>query len=54
LDIVSICERPDLKGEADTAFRVKWPEFLFPHDPIMKQYEAQVAESFPQYNVLAG
>ena len=52
MDIVTTCERPDLKGEADTAFRVKWPKFLFPHDPIMKQYEAQVAEFFPQYDVL--
>ena len=52
MDIVTTCERPDLKGEADAAFRVKWPEFLFPHDPIMKQYEAQVAEFFPQYDVL--
>lgn len=52
MDIVTTCERPDLKGEADAAFRVKWPEFLFPHDPIMKQYEAQVSEFFPQYDVL--
>ena len=52
MDIVTTCERPDLKDEADTAFRVKWPEFLFPHDPAMKQYEAQVAEFFPQYDVL--
>jgi hypothetical protein len=52
MEIVTTCERPDLKNEADEAFRVKWPEFLFPHDPIMKQYEAQVAEFFPQYDVL--
>jgi hypothetical protein len=52
MDIVTTCERPDLKDEADEAFRVKWPEFLFPHDPIMKRYEAQVAEFFPQYDVL--
>jgi hypothetical protein len=52
MDIVTTCERPDLKDEADTAFRVKWPEFLFPHDPIMIQYEAQVVELFPQYDVL--
>lgn len=52
MDIVTAGERPDLKGEADTVFRVKWPEFLFPHDPIMKQYEAKVAEFFPQYDLL--
>lgn len=52
MDIVTTCQRPDLKGEADAAFHVKWPEFLFPHDPIMKRYEAQVAEFFPQYDVL--
>jgi hypothetical protein len=52
MDIVTTRDRPDLKDEADTAFRVKWPEFLFPHDPVMKQYEAQVAEFFPQYDVL--
>lgn len=52
MDIVTSSERPDLKVEAEAAFRVKWPEFLFPHDPIMKQYEAQVAEFFPRYDVL--
>lgn len=52
MEIVTTRDRPDLKDEADTAFRVKWPEFLFPHDPVMKQYEAQVAEIFPQYDVL--
>jgi len=52
MDIVTTCERPDLKDEAEAAFRVKWPEFLFPHDPLMKQYEAQVIEFFPQYDVL--
>ena len=36
MDIVTTCERPVLKGEADAAFRVKWPEFLFPHDPIVR------------------
>jgi len=52
MEIVTSCERPELKREADAAFRVKWPEFLFPHDPITKRYEAQVAEFFPQYDVL--
>lgn len=52
MDIVTTCGRPDLKDEADAAFRVKWPEFLFPHDPMMIQYEAKVVEFFPQYDVL--
>jgi len=52
MEIVTTRDRLDLKGEADAAFHVKWPEFLFPHDPIMKRYEAQVAEFFPQFDVL--
>lgn len=52
MEIVTTCDRPDLKDEADAAFRVKWPEFLFPHDPMMIQYEAKVVELFPQYDVL--
>jgi len=52
MDVVTTSQRPDLKEEAEAAFRVKWPEFLFPHDPVMIQYEAQVAEFFAQYDVL--
>jgi hypothetical protein len=52
MEIVTSCERPDLKGAADAAFQVKWPEFLFPHDPVAKEREARVAEFFPQYDVL--
>ncbi len=52
MEIVTSGERPDLKAQADTAFRVKWPEFLFPHDPATQRYEALVAEFFPQYDVL--
>ena len=51
MDVVTSSERPDLEDEAGAAFRVKWPEFIF-HDPIAKQYVAQVAERFPQYDVL--
>lgn len=51
MDVVTSSERPDLEDEAGAAFRVKWPEFIF-HDPIAKQYLAQVAECFPQYDVL--
>ncbi len=51
MDVVTSNERPDLEDEAGAAFRVKWPEFIF-HDPIAKQYVAQVAECFPQYDVL--
>jgi hypothetical protein len=51
MDVVASNERPDLEDEAGAAFRVKWPEFIF-HDPIAKQYVAQVAECFPQYDVL--
>lgn len=51
MDVVTSLERPDLEDEAGAAFRVKWPEFIF-HDPIAKQYVAQVAECFPQYDVL--
>ena len=51
MDVVTSNERRDLEDEAGAAFRVKWPEFIF-HDPIAKQYVAQVAECFPQYDVL--
>ena len=51
MDVVTSNERPDLEDEAGAAFRVKWPEFIF-HDPIAKQYMAQVAECFTQYDVL--
>ena len=50
MDVVTSNERPDLEDEAGAAFRVNWPEFIF-HDPIAKQYVAQVAECFPQYAV---
>jgi hypothetical protein len=52
MEIVTSSERPDLKDKADAAFLSKWPEFLFPHDAVTKQYEAQIAEFFPQYDVL--
>ena len=51
MDVVTSSERLDLEEQAGAAFRVKWPEFIF-HDPIAKQYAAQVAEYFPQYDVL--
>ena len=51
MDVVTSCERPDLEDEAGAAFKVKWPEFIF-HDPIAKQYVSQVAQCFPQYDVL--
>jgi hypothetical protein len=51
MDVVTSHGRPDLEDEAGAAFRVKWPEFIF-HDPIATQYVAQVAECFPQYDVL--
>ena len=52
MEIVTSCDRPDLKCTAEAAFRVKWPEFLFPHDPVMLQREALVVEFFPQFDVL--
>jgi hypothetical protein len=51
MDVVTSSERPDLEDEAGAAFKVRWPEFIF-HDPIAKQYVAQVAQCFPQYDVL--
>jgi hypothetical protein len=51
MDVVTSSERPDLEDEAGAAFKVKWPEFIF-HDPIAKQYVAQIARCFPQYDVL--
>jgi hypothetical protein len=51
MDVVTSNERPDLEDEAGAAFRVKWPEFIF-HDPMAKQYVAQVAKCFPQDDVL--
>lgn len=51
MDVVTSAERPDLEEEAGATFRVRWPEFIF-HDPIAKQYVSQVAQCFPQYDVL--
>jgi len=52
MEIVTSRERPDLKATSDAAFRVNWPEFLYPHDETTIRYEAQIAEYFPQYDVL--
>jgi GNAT superfamily N-acetyltransferase len=50
LEIVSAAARPDLKEEAATAFRGRWPEFIF-HDPISPQYMGRVGEYFGHYDI---
>lgn len=49
--VVVSASRPDLEGEAEGAFRQRWPEFIF-HDPIPPQYMARVHEYFSDYDVL--
>lgn len=49
-EIITCSERPDLDEEAATAFRERWPEFVF-HDPLSKQYMERVDEYFGQFSV---
>jgi hypothetical protein len=51
LECVTASTRPDLDEEASTAFRERWPEFVF-HDPISRAYVDRVEQYFPQYQVL--
>jgi hypothetical protein len=51
MDIVTAAERPDLEDEARSAFREKWPEFIF-HDARSKTYLPRVHEYFGRYDVL--
>jgi GNAT superfamily N-acetyltransferase len=50
LEIVTVSERSDLEGEAELAFRVLWPEFIF-HDPIPREYMDRVDEYFADFAV---
>ena len=50
LELVSAAARPDLKAEAATAFRGRWPEFIF-HVPISPQYMGRVGEYFGHYDI---
>ena len=50
LEIISPTTRPDLREEAASAFRERWPEFIF-HDPIAPQYMDRVREYFGQYDI---
>lgn len=51
LQCVTASERPDLDEEASSAFRERWPEFIF-HDPISREYVDRVEQYFPQFQVL--
>lgn len=50
-DIVTTSTRPDLEGEAEAAFRERWPEFIF-HDPVSRNYIGRVQEYFADYDIL--
>lgn len=49
-EVLSAATRPDLKAEAASAFRGRWPEFIF-HDPISSQYMRRVGEYFGDYDI---
>jgi GNAT superfamily N-acetyltransferase len=51
MDIVTTADRADLEDEARSAFREKWPEFIF-HDAVARTYMARVGEFFPRYDIL--
>lgn len=51
LECVTANTRPDLDEEASTAFRERWPEFIF-HDPISRAYVDRAEQYFPEYQVL--
>lgn len=51
LECVTASTRPDLDEEASTAFRERWPEFIF-HDPISRAYIDRAEQYFPEYQVL--
>jgi GNAT superfamily N-acetyltransferase len=50
-DCVTASTRPDLDEESATAFRERWPEFIF-HDPVSRRYVARVSQYFPAYEIL--
>ena len=50
LQSVTASSRPDLEGEANAAFRERWPEFIF-HDPVPPQYMPKVHEYFPELDI---
>lgn len=51
VSVVTSASRPDLEDEAETAFRERWPEFIF-HDPIPPKYLTRVHAYFAAYDVL--
>src|SRR5579875_4221340 len=51
MDVVVAQDRPDLEQEAVTAFRERWPEFIF-HDEVSKRYLPRVQEYFRAYDIL--
>jgi len=44
-------DRPDLDSEASTAFRDRWPEFVF-HDSMSHDYIARVEDYFRDFSIL--
>lgn len=51
IEVVTASDRPDLDEEAASAFRQRWPEFIF-HDPTPPKYMDRVHRYFPEYDVL--
>ncbi|WP_249011113.1 hypothetical protein [Conexibacter sp. DBS9H8] len=50
-EVVTSNERPDLAGAAASAFRERWPEFIF-HDEIPPQYMPRVEAYFGHFDIL--
>lgn len=48
---VTASVRPDLAGEAEAAFRERWPEFIF-HDPVPPAYLPRIPAYFAEDDVL--
>jgi GNAT superfamily N-acetyltransferase len=49
-EIVTVPDRRDLDGEAEAAFRERWPEFVF-HDALSKQYMSRVDDYFGDFAI---
>ena len=51
LEIVTASTRSDLEEEVASAFRQRWPEFIF-HDPVPPQYMPRVGDYFGDFDIL--
>lgn len=51
MQVVTECERPDLRDECREAFQGHWPQFIL-HDPITKKYIDRTQPYFPDLDIL--